>query len=194
MSYPWASDLVYRIAGSPPPPRPTEERSGARSRAAAGGPMSAADAEALDRFWPIVERQSPGWKAITLRVPERRDTPVPFTIEEGRFANRFARSSLLLDRETGEVRNWEPYAAAGAGRRARSWMRFLHTGESLGLPGQTVAATASLGGTVLAVTGIALALRRFLAWRARRAPEKAASSKSSPADEQAGLSTKGAVS
>jgi uncharacterized iron-regulated membrane protein len=50
-------------------------------------------------------------------------------------------------------------------------MRFLHTGESLGVLGQLVAALASLGGAVLAMTGIALSLRRLQAWRARRAAE-----------------------
>ena len=54
-------------------------------------------------------------------------------------------------------------------------MRFLHTGESLGVLGQLVAALASLGGAVLAVTGIALSLRRLQAWRARRAAEISAS-------------------
>ena len=48
-------------------------------------------------------------------------------------------------------------------------MRFLHTGESLGLPGQIVAALASAGGALLACTGLSLALRRFASWRRRRA-------------------------
>ena len=43
-------------------------------------------------------------------------------------------------------------------------MRFAHTGEVLGIPGQTVAGLVSAGGVVLVWTGIALALRRFLAW------------------------------
>ena len=101
-----------------------------------------------------------------------------FSIEEGRFLNRFARSSLTLDAKSGAVTKWEPYAEAAAGRQARSWMRFLHTGESLGVIGQIVAALASLGGAVLAVTGIALSLRRFQAWRARRA-----AATSAPEDE-----------
>jgi uncharacterized iron-regulated membrane protein len=60
--------------------------------------------------------------------------------------------------------------AAGAerpGRRARSISRFLHTGEVLGLLGQTIAGLASLGGVVLVWTGLALTWRRFRAWRAR---------------------------
>jgi uncharacterized iron-regulated membrane protein len=51
-------------------------------------------------------------------------------------------------------------------------MRFLHTGEALGAPGQIAVAAASLSGAFLAVTGISLALRRLAAWRARRSPAR----------------------
>ena len=166
ISYRWAGDLVYRAFGQSPPPAPNA--GGARRPTAEARPVTAEEAAALDGLWRTAERQSPGWRAITLRVPDRGRS-VTFSIEEGRFRNRFARSSLTLDAKTGAIARWEPYAEAGAGRQARSWMRFLHTGESLGLPGQIVAALASLGGAVLTVTGIALALRRFQAWRARRA-------------------------
>jgi uncharacterized iron-regulated membrane protein len=47
-------------------------------------------------------------------------------------------------------------------------MRFAHTGEVLGIPGQTIAGLVSAGGVVLVWTGIALTLRRFNAWRARQ--------------------------
>jgi hypothetical protein len=47
-------------------------------------------------------------------------------------------------------------------------MRFVHTGEYYGMIGQTVAGIVSLGGAVLVWTGIALALRRFNAWKRRR--------------------------
>ena len=169
MSYRWANDAVYRIAGGPPPAAGGGEgrpRAGREGRAAK--PLSAAEAERLDRLAEVAERRSTGWRAITLRAPEGR-SPVAFTIEEGRFANRFARSSLTLDPDTGAVVKWEPYEQASAGRRARSWMRFLHTGEALGPTGQIAAALASLGGIFLAVTGISLALRRLASWRARRA-------------------------
>jgi hypothetical protein len=43
-------------------------------------------------------------------------------------------------------------------------MRFAHTGEVLGLAGQTIAGMATAGGTVLVYTGIALAFRRLRAW------------------------------
>jgi uncharacterized iron-regulated membrane protein len=92
-----------------------------------------------------------------------------FAIEEGVYANRFARSTLALDPRTGAAVRWEPYGAGGGGRRVRSWMRFLHTGEALGLGGQIAAALACVGGGFLVVTGISLALRRLSSWGARRA-------------------------
>ena len=168
ISYRWAGDLVYRAFGQAPPP--AQNPGGGRRGAPEARPVTAEDAAAWNGLWRVAERQSPGWRAITLRVPEK-GKPVSFSIEEGRYLNRFARSSLTLDAKTGAISKWEPYAEAGPGRQARSWMRFLHTGESLGFAGQLAAALASLGGSVLAVTGIALCCRRLKAWRARRAAD-----------------------
>ena len=57
-------------------------------------------------------------------------------------------------------------------------LRFAHTGEVLGLPGQAIAGLVSLGGVVLVYTGFALSYRRFVAWCARRRrPADAASAR-----------------
>jgi uncharacterized iron-regulated membrane protein len=168
LSYRWAGDLVYRIAGSPPPPPQTAGNRG-RGRSDAAPPVSAERAAALDRLWSVAEKQSPDWRSITVRLSEKEKAPVAFSIEEGGFLNRFARSALTLDASTGAIVKWEPYGAVNAGRQARSWMRFLHTGEALGLPGQIVAALTCVGGGLLAFTGICLAIRRWASWRARRA-------------------------
>lgn len=63
----------------------------------------------------------------------------------------------------------EDYAAVPAGRKAIGWLRFIHTGEAFGGPGQTIAGVASASAVMLVCTGISLALRRFAAWRLRRA-------------------------
>jgi uncharacterized iron-regulated membrane protein len=60
------------------------------------------------------------------------------------------------------------YADLDAGRRARGWARFLHTGEVFGVAGQTVALLVSLAGAGLVWTGLALALRRLRRALARR--------------------------
>jgi uncharacterized iron-regulated membrane protein len=46
-------------------------------------------------------------------------------------------------------------------------VRYLHTGEAFGVPGQLIAGLASVGGVLLVYTGYALAWRRFRAWRSR---------------------------
>lgn len=68
----------------------------------------------------------------------------------------------------GRERKREGYDSVPSGRKAIGWLRFIHTGEAFGVAGQTVAGLASLGGVMLSWTGVALALRRFAAWRRRR--------------------------
>ncbi|MDQ3255167.1 MAG: PepSY domain-containing protein, partial [Acidobacteriota bacterium] len=78
------------------------------------------------------------------------------------------RAQLTLNPTSGEVVRWEPFSSFSRGRRLRSFLRFAHTGEVAGLIGQTVAGLASLGGAMLVWTGLALAWRRWCAWRAKR--------------------------
>ena len=68
----------------------------------------------------------------------------------------------------GRELRWEPFEAGTAGRRLRSILRFAHTGEVLGLAGQTVAGLVSLGAMVLVWTGLALSWRRLTSWRRTR--------------------------
>ena len=103
-----------------------------------------------------------------MRLPQREGQPLTFTINDRDRLNAMARSTLTVHAATGAVVRWEPYDGLAAGQRLRTWMRFGHTGELWGVPGQIVAGVASAGGCVLAWTGVALALRRFGAWRTRR--------------------------
>jgi uncharacterized iron-regulated membrane protein len=163
ISYTWANNLVYRITGTEPP---------APARPAAGGAPSrgtgAVELAGLNRLWAVAEAQQPGWRSIAMRLPEGARRPVVFTIDTGDGGQPQKRATLTLDRETAAVIRWEPFAALDAGRRLRSWSRFTHTGEAFGLAGQTVAGIASAGGVVLVWTGIALSVRRLIAWRRRR--------------------------
>jgi uncharacterized iron-regulated membrane protein len=91
-----------------------------------------------------------------------------FAIDKGDGGQPQHRSTLTLNRATGEVVSFEAFADQSLGRRLRSISRFAHTGEVLGLPGQTIAGLATAGSVVLVWTGIALSLRRLRAWVARR--------------------------
>ena len=101
-------------------------------------------------------------------MPTTDAAPVVFTIDQGTGGQPHKRGTLTLDRATGSVVKWEPFSSNSPGRRLRTILRFAHTGEVLGLPGQTIAGVASAGGAVLVYTGLALSLRRFLSWRRRR--------------------------
>ena len=62
----------------------------------------------------------------------------------------------------------EGFADLTTGRQLRTVMRFAHTGEILGVAGQTIAGGATAAAVVLAGTGLLLSLRRFTAWVGRR--------------------------
>lgn len=161
ISYRWAGDLVYRAAGESPPP-PAE---GARP-SAEGVPPAVALA-GVDALWPRVTQRVPGWRIITLNLPRKADAPFVFNIDRGNGGEPHKRAQLTLDRATGRETKWEPYDATSPGRRMSSILRDAHTGEVLGIPGQTLAGLVSLGAAVLVWTGLSLSLRRFSAWRGR---------------------------
>ena len=159
ISYPWASDLVYRVAGETPPARPA---AAPPSAPPAGIPNRGPDTTpaSLDAAWPRVLQQVEGWRAISVRIPSGSARAAAFTIDRGTGGQPQKRDTLTVDTRSGEVVKWEPFSSLSAGRRLRSYMRFGHTGEVWGLTGQTIAALASLGGAVLVWTGISLAIRR----------------------------------
>lgn len=170
ISYTWAGNLVYRLAGETPPAPPARPAQATQQRGTAHGapqqappPLSAG----LNRKWTRAEQQSANWRSISLRVPASAEAPAIFTIDEGTGGQPQKRAQLTLDGKTGEVVKWEPFSSYTTGRQLRSILRFAHTGEVAGIIGQTLAGLISMGGAVLVWTGLAMAWRRFRAWKAR---------------------------
>lgn len=166
ISYPWASNLVYRLAGDTPPtpaaaPARAAERGGERAPAVFV-------ASGLDAAWTAAQLQIPEWRTMTTRLSSSERAPVVITVDEGYGGQPQKRTTLTLDRATATASKEEKFQDLSAGRRARSWLRFAHTGEIYGLTGQTIAGLVTGGGAVLTYTGIALALRRLAAWMMRR--------------------------
>ena len=121
----------------------------------------------LETLVAKAQTQMPEWKTISVALPSGNAPRVTLTLDAGDGGQPHKRATLTLNRRTGEVERWEPYSSQSAGRRARTWLRFAHTGEVYGLTGQTVAGIVTAGGAVLVWTGIALALRRLFSWRKR---------------------------
>jgi uncharacterized iron-regulated membrane protein len=201
ISYPWASNLVYRLVGEEPPAqgdqsrrsegvsggaevqraerRASREGESRSRREASGGPggllapsPTDLNLEGLDALWTRAEQQLSGWQSISLRLPPSATAPLAFTIDQGNGGQPQKRAQLTLNRATGEVVRWEPFSSMTLGRRLRMVLRFAHTGEVVGIVGQTVAGVVSAGASVLVYTGLALSWRRFRAWQARRCSQE----------------------
>jgi uncharacterized iron-regulated membrane protein len=164
MSYPWANALVYRAVGEQPPGGQRAPQRAQASPAAGRG-----SSIALDSAIGSGMRQMPDWRSITIQLPSANAKTLTVALDAGTGGQPQLRGSLVVDRATGAVTRWEPFSSQTPGRRLRSILRFAHTGEVFGMTGQTIAGLVTLGSVVLAWTGVALALRRFWAWRRRKA-------------------------
>jgi len=170
-SYPWANNLVYRSVGEEPPVRSARgSPDGASRRAIPGGveashgPTTAAARLSYDALLAKAAERAGNWRTITLQLPSSdADTTLRFSIDQGNGGQPQRRQSITLDASTGEVREWLPFAAQPTGQKARTMIRFLHTGEALGVAGQTVAGVVSAASLIMVWTGLALAYRRLVA-------------------------------
>lgn len=179
-NYQWANDMVYRLAGEEPPQRSrsvTDQALNAVVAPVQGQPMS------LDALFTRAQQQSQAWQTISLSLPPADSAQVAFSIDEGNGGQPQRRHSLHLDAHSGEVVVWQSFSSQSAGRQARSWVRFLHTGEALGFFGQTLAGLASLAAALMVWTGFALALRRFTRWLQRQRRSSAPKSQYASAND-----------
>ena len=163
ISYTWAGNLVYRVVGETPP----APRSNQPAPPAQANDQTAASSN-LNTAWQRAEQQVGDWRSITLQLPATASAPFTFNIDRGTGGQPQKRGQLVLDRATGDVVKWEPFSSYTRGRQLRSILRFAHTGEVVGIFGQTIAGLVSIGGAFLVFTGLALAIRRLLAWMAKR--------------------------
>ena len=188
-SYTWANDLVYRSVGEQPPVRgqarggPEGARRAADSRGdrvagtngerqSGAGPSGDAVHEPTLPFETLFERaaaQVDDWQTMTLTLPQAAPAGVRIAIDAGNGGQPQRRHSVTLDPRSGEVTAWAPFSSQSTGQRARVLIRFLHTGEALGITGQTIAGLVSFTSLLMVWTGLALAYRRLVRpWLVRR--------------------------
>jgi uncharacterized iron-regulated membrane protein len=181
MSYPWANRMVYAAFGEQVPQRGGagpqagapggggQQREGGAQRERGNGEGSAAALPAaapratLQQLLDAAIAQESNWNRITLPMQVRGDH-VDVQVELKSSARRAPRRTLQLGTADASVIAAPPVAAIAQspGQRARSWFRFVHTGEQYGIVGQTIAGLASLAACFLVYTGLALAWRRLI--------------------------------
>lgn len=154
--YDWANDLVYRLAGDEAPVR------GERSPV----PAPAAETSAgmgLSMLFTTAATYRQDWNSLTLAWPKPGDRQVTFTFDWGMGGEPAKKGDLVIDRTSGAVTGWVAFEDKTPGSQARTMVRFLHTGEALGVIGQTIAGIVSLFSAIMVWTGIALAWRKYVA-------------------------------
>jgi uncharacterized iron-regulated membrane protein len=177
-SYPAVSDLVYRSFGEEPPGRraaPSRPPAAALQAPAAAtafdaAPMASASQHkptpperlSLDDLLDLAASHLDGWRTIALSIPDASADTVRFTIDRGNGGQPQYRHTLELHAQTGAVVASQPFSSLSPGRQARSFIRYLHTGEALGILGQTIAGLVSLTSIIMVWTGLALAYRRLI--------------------------------
>jgi len=162
ISYAWAGNLVYRAVGETPP----------KPRSPQSQPQLKAEPQTLsglDQAFATAQQQVKGWRTVTFSLPAK-DGEWLFSIDRGTGGQPQRRSQVVIEHETGAVIRSESFSDNSPGRRLRSVLRFAHTGEVLGIAGQTIAGIASAGSVFLVWTGFALAWRRFRGWLKAKSP------------------------
>ena len=187
ISFPWASDLAYRVVGDTPPVRAAARRSpvpapptsasnrvlGLVPESVRGGEVASVaptsfEVSVLDHFVEPAMSRLPEWRTITVPIPDAAGDEIEMRINAGWGGEPQKRYTVRYDAATGEEVAWQTFQDQSRGRRFRTFLRFAHTGEFFGIWGQTVAGFASLAAVLLVWSGLALAWRRLVLQPLRR--------------------------
>lgn len=164
MSFPWANKLVYAAYGETVPERRGQQGAAdAPAGAPSQTPGDSTQRASLETLRQVAIAQIPDWKRMTIPLTAR-GAQIEITTELKSSEVRAPRQAVTLSTaDASVIRLQAPQQNAQTpGQRARSWLRFAHTGEQFGVVGQTVAGIASLAACFLVYTGLALAWRRLI--------------------------------
>lgn len=173
ISYRWVGGFIEFAVGETPTASAQESVGDDPSGNGSRDPLPApATPPTLQGLLDRAAAGTPGWRRLTLRLPE--DPADPWTIRTDTGAGRQPSHwrNHRFDRATGALLEVGPVTETRA-RAVRYWLRFAHTGEVYGIPGQTVAAVASAAGALLVWTGFSMAWRRFFPKKKRFGPDDA---------------------
>jgi uncharacterized iron-regulated membrane protein len=160
ISYRWATDAVYALAGEERPVSTRLENS--RSLAADIETLS------LQSLFEIAARQIENWRRIDVYLPENLAPAITVSIDWGSGGEPAKKITLRLDRINGSIVESTSFADRTPAGKVLGYFRWVHSGEAHGLTGQTVAGVVSALAVLMAWTGVALAYRRLIQPISRR--------------------------
>ncbi len=167
ISFGWANRLVFTLAGEEAPQRGAQPAPAVRVPVPTEGQQIMSRDAVLER----VARQYPEWETITFDTNQTANKdgtkeldairPLNIVVLNPDVFQYRGRVQLSVDPYRGDVLSKVAFEDRTPGTRARTWLRFLHTGEAFGFVGKLTAALACIGALFLIYTGIALSYRRF---------------------------------
>ncbi|MEW4461133.1 PepSY-associated TM helix domain-containing protein [Roseibium algicola] len=169
ISYPWASNMVAAVFG-PVSPAATGHAAGEERQ---GQNRAQGEAVSLQAIADTLKQAEPDWQTLSVKLPNGQAARVVMTVDTGNGTQLSRQTTYTVSRVSGEVLGVSGAEDQPAGRRARVFLRFLHTGEVYGFIGQTLAGLASLASVFLFYTGFALAYRRLIQPLFRRRAQQA---------------------
>jgi uncharacterized iron-regulated membrane protein len=164
ISYPWANQLLFRFSGSELQTAPKKKM----VKFDPGAGRVPLETAGIDTIFETITKKEASWKTISFQPPTIEDRFVSFSVNRGYGGQPQHRFTYVVEQTSGKIIRTERFADLDPGLRARSWMRFVHTGEYYGILGQTIAGIASFAGVFLVWTGYALTLRRYKDWSQSR--------------------------
>lgn len=142
-----------------------EARRGGREGQTPTGPIVATD---LDKAAETARKEMPGWRTMSLELPNNDRQPLVVTITDAGRGRPDRRVKMSIDRADFSVIKRESLSSQSTGTKMRQFVRWIHTGEAGGWAGQLVGALTCAATIVLVWTGFALAWRRLGNWRKKR--------------------------
>lgn len=170
LSYNWATNLLYRVAGSQPPVADGEKGT---KHTAKPDSLSADEILSIDQLYASARQQMIGERSITAVLPQPNDRKMTFLVDFDNGSRPDQKAQLVFDRTTGAVLQLETFSSYSLGRRLRLFVKYVHTGEAGGILGQTLSGFAGLSCCALVWTGFSLFLRRITAfWKSEQKQKK----------------------
>jgi len=154
ISYRWATDAVYALAG--------EERPVSTRLASESALNASTETLSLHDIFEIAAAETESWRRIDVHLPDNLAPTIVTTIDWGSGGEPTKKSTLTIDRLSGAILQSESFADRTPARKVLGYFRWVHTGEAHGLIGQTIAGVVSALAVLMAWTGVTLAYRRLI--------------------------------
>jgi uncharacterized iron-regulated membrane protein len=113
----------------------------------------------LDAALETVKKDHPEWQTIQISMP--KGETAQFAVSMSHRGRPDLRRQVTVDLATSAITKNEGMESQSTGRKIRTFVRWVHTGEALGWFGQALMGLAALSAIILVWTGFALSWRRF---------------------------------